>query len=371
MITKTMLLGGLLTFGAGAATQEVVLSGQRSFFAVELEVGENRVGDIFPIAPEGSVIFTYDNAEGYQASTRLESGWTNPEMKIEAGEGAIFWKEDPGTLQFTLQGNEPGQDFELHAGWNLVSEGSVSFPAGSEAGSRDGDQIVSRAGNQWQTNVYSGTTGEWETEFTPTSGRAVWFYTEAWPENPAGTFELQQALYLNPPWGLRFPRNQTGCLPENATLQVLLLTDHTMVRTQLGDLAPVDELGMVPDVANPFRYIPFHANVATNELVFFSGEEAIAVQNTGKVLPSRFVPNFPEIAAWIGSPVSLPRIVSQPVSANPELGSAAELRAVYNYPGSGPNPDPTTSLEATGCGGDADCVIQYQWLKQTGAQRLE
>ena len=255
----------------------------------------------------------------------------------------------------------------IYNGWNLVSERSVGYPERGGGASADGDEIIKRIGNQWTTNTFNGETGEWEAPFSPEAGNAVWFHTDAWPANPDGTFELSVGLYLNSLTGTPLYRNAGACVPDDTVLRVLLVTDHSTLKTQLGELVSLDQFGRVPDDANPFRYISFTAPVVTNQLDFIVDGEVVGWMSRGYRSPQKFLPNFsdPSVASQ-ASPPRIPQFVVQPVSATPAPESRVELHAVYNFDVIPPNPKPSTSLTSVACGSEAECPIDYQWLKQTG-----
>src|SRR4051812_39149900 len=64
--------------------QTLLLHSGYNFAAINLEVGKNEIEELFPDAPRGMLVFTYDNATGFKASQKGASAWSEPSLRIAA-----------------------------------------------------------------------------------------------------------------------------------------------------------------------------------------------------------------------------------------------------------------------------------------------
>lgn len=84
-----------VTFGAGL-----------KLFANHLKVGTNRVASIIPEPVEGTELYTF--GEGGFSTNRFSSGvWTNPDQRLESGEGAILFNPSGRAFKGTFWGEIP------------------------------------------------------------------------------------------------------------------------------------------------------------------------------------------------------------------------------------------------------------------------
>src|SRR5688572_28982822 len=73
-----------------AESQNVIVYSGTNFVGINVKVEDNEVGQLFPDAPVGTLIFAFDNASGFVASQMTSSGWSQPSMRIAPLSGAIM-----------------------------------------------------------------------------------------------------------------------------------------------------------------------------------------------------------------------------------------------------------------------------------------
>src|SRR5688572_3102684 len=136
-----------------SATQTIQADSGPNFIAIELKVGDNKLTELFPDVPVGTLLFTWDNATGWKAAQMYSTGWSHPNQVIRPWEGAVMYLPQDTTVNVTLTGdvvplptpfkwvtlnNSAGP--HLYRGLNLVSAKLARHLAG--LGRDDGAQAL-------------------------------------------------------------------------------------------------------------------------------------------------------------------------------------------------------------------------------------
>ncbi|MGZ8899940.1 MAG: hypothetical protein ACXW3Z_07580, partial [Limisphaerales bacterium] len=203
------LLAVFLSAKTFSATQSIEVSTGYNFIAVELKVGENRLIDLFPSTPLGTLIFTWDNHAGWNAAQMYPFGWSHPDHQILPWQGAVMVLPANSTNTLTLIGEFvplPRTDYTILAGspatvriqrgFNLVSARAAKQLAESRS-----ESVVVYWFNKstWMYQAYQedDLDGGWLPTPVPTTG-GVWYRSTQAPVHPDGTFaNPDTALYFN------------------------------------------------------------------------------------------------------------------------------------------------------------------------------
>jgi hypothetical protein len=114
----------------------------------------NKIGEVLPGVPDGTTVFTYGQAGGFDPANSFVFGeWTNPNATLQPGKGFFIQNNTAADITVTLVGEVPqgALTTALNAGLNLVASqvpqagglGTVlGFPAG------EGDTVF-----QWNAST--------------------------------------------------------------------------------------------------------------------------------------------------------------------------------------------------------------------------
>ncbi len=193
-------------------TNTIRLAKGYNFVGVMVRHGENRIAQLFPKVPTGTVLFTYDNAAGYSASEFLETEWSLPNLVVPPAYGAIL-VSPVDAAEVPLVGEPaPASRPQLFTGHQLVAitpEFSAELDKWPSAAAVN-DQLWFYLEGRWVRYTYD----EFDTLFYPRLPKsppasAAWYErSQASPANPAGTFAIQPAIYVNnfsPAFGVDVP----------------------------------------------------------------------------------------------------------------------------------------------------------------------
>jgi len=172
MRTKTLLIAAVLGV-AGLASASAQVSSVNAVGYVNKELGQglnlianplsngdNGIGEVIPVAPSGTVVFSWNGA-GYDSSEFVVipgvlSGW-QPEINLPVGEGFFIQSPEPTTITFVgevLQGEDTNKT--VPAGLSI--QGSTVPVAGTltEHGfpAASGDVVFSWNGTGFDSNEY-------------------------------------------------------------------------------------------------------------------------------------------------------------------------------------------------------------------------
>ena len=86
-----------------SATETIHADAGENLIAVEVQVGENRLIDLFPEAPVGTIIYKFET-RGWSAAQKYPFGWSHPNQKIHPYEGAVMILPTNSSVNFTLTG---------------------------------------------------------------------------------------------------------------------------------------------------------------------------------------------------------------------------------------------------------------------------
>jgi hypothetical protein len=124
-----------------------------SLIANQLDCGDNRIEQLFGDLPVGTVLSKWDpSALQFVETTLLASGWTQPDLTLHPGEGAVLRSEHPLTL--TFMGEVQSAVFQpVGRGWFPISSpvpqsgpiiSTLQFP---ETNPSDQEEIHTLAGD--------------------------------------------------------------------------------------------------------------------------------------------------------------------------------------------------------------------------------
>jgi hypothetical protein len=106
--------GGAIIPAEPGFIRESIPSGD-SLVGNQLDSGDNRISALWPIPPEGMVIFKFDSGtQGWVANSYGLGAWDNPNMSLGPGEGALF--RSPTATQVTFVG-QVWQGFQIPLGY--------------------------------------------------------------------------------------------------------------------------------------------------------------------------------------------------------------------------------------------------------------
>ncbi|MCD6339616.1 MAG: hypothetical protein J7M29_09595 [Verrucomicrobia bacterium] len=160
MRTKTLLLVAAVGAAGSLALNAQVYSvnavgyvnvtvpaGQMACLCVPLDPGAaNTVADLLPGVPEGTMVYTFDQASGFTINTYMFGEWSVPDQTLSPGQG--FFLRNVGTedLTITFVGEVPQGTLtiDLPAGFSLVGSkvpqaGAVSTDLGLPV--EEGDMV--------------------------------------------------------------------------------------------------------------------------------------------------------------------------------------------------------------------------------------
>jgi hypothetical protein len=91
--------------------------------ANQLNSGGNKVSEVLPTAPDGTVLFKYRQATGFSANGVEFGEWTDPNQVIAPGEGFFLQNNGAAPLTVTFVGEVPQGTLNtaLAKGLNLIS----------------------------------------------------------------------------------------------------------------------------------------------------------------------------------------------------------------------------------------------------------
>lgn len=201
----------------------VSTSGGRALIANQLDNGENRVDEIFGEVPVGSMLYRWDaTRQRFTENRRLETGWTQPDMKLHPGEGAILECDRP--VDITFVGLVQTAFYRpTEVGWSLISSplpqaGLISTVLGFPMfGILNPDRVskaldIPQASEGWQF-----ADGSWQPETEPevALGEAFWSYKSPNSYIWKGMLPLRTMSTVTPPilsWAISSPGNTPGAL---------------------------------------------------------------------------------------------------------------------------------------------------------------
>lgn len=357
------LLAAVLTAETFSATQTIEATQGFNFVAVELKVGENRLSELFPNAPVGTLVFTWDNHAGWRAAQMYQSGWSHPNERILPWQGAIIVLSANTTLSAALTGEViplPRPDYVIfpnspeiapfYRGINLVSAKAAKYIAETRA-----EPASVYAWNNQTMNYahyqYDGLSLEWIPFPAPGTG-AVWFQSTQAPVHPEGAFtNSNTALFFNnyaPAFGIDSPFVFPNCE------QRLGLTAQLVRHAQGGSLTPegdpvnVSTNGYIDPFTNHIRYV-----LGGQYSVRFEGSAGFQGQTDPFTVVSTAGNLIPILPLGMHVTPTVPVFRTQPEDLTFRPGDDVHLEALFHHAGT---LDPQISLD-----------LPYQWQKQNAA----
>jgi hypothetical protein len=174
-------------FGSEVGFIKQVIPAGYSMVGNQLDAGDNSLGAIFPVAPEGTIISKWDESAQLLVDNRmLVGGWESPGMTLNPGEGVYVF----GPIQFTNQFVGQVRDaFHIRdeTQWcmrcspvpqsGLITT-TLRLPVGSS-----GDELYIMSDNALHFAIYASNGSAWS-PFEPSLGlgQAFWTWREpnAW-----------------------------------------------------------------------------------------------------------------------------------------------------------------------------------------------
>ena len=341
-----------------SATQTIQADSGPNLIAVNLKVGENRLTDLFPNVPVGTLIFKFDHSAGWSAAQMYPSGWSHPNLQILPWGGCSMYLPANTSINVTLEGEiipVPRPDYialgqgieQVYTGWNLVSLGLVN--------TRSASLVLTFNKNTMTYNSY-----RWDDldiswlPVLPSTPQAVWVYGSGLA-HPNGSFaNTNTAVYFNnyaPAFGIDSPFYTPNCEHRSGlTVQLLQHPEGGGPATPFGE--PVTTSTAFPGYIEPSADLVRYLAPNRNYSVRYEGSQSwgetspFTVAPTGGALP----PLFP-MGTHIGP--TIPVFHTQPQSASFRPEDDVELHAIF-YDALVMNPQVTLN-------------VPYQWQKQTSA----
>jgi hypothetical protein len=354
------LLVCCIALNSFSATQTIQADSGPNFVAVNLKVGENRLTDLFPNAPVGTLVFKFDNSAGWSAAQMYPSGWSHPNLQILPWGGCIMYLPANTSINFTLEGEViplPRPDYiafgqgieQIYTGWNLVSLSLVNTRSTRFFLTFDKSRMLYNS-YQWDDlDVH------WLPVF-PSRVQAVWVYGSSLA-HPNGAFTTTNtALYFNnyaPAYGIDQKFRGVNCEPlTNGTAQILRRVQNGATEAVGAAVAISSEFpGYIEPTADLVRYLPggssYSVRVQSGTLI--SETESSSAPDFGLAPPI-----FPQ-----PMPVFYPTFAfrSQPQDASARPGATVELSAIFQ---NAHILDPLVTLD-----------VPYQWQKHDGSTWID
>lgn len=345
--------------------QHIELAPGTNYVTIVVHYENNRLVELLPGAPVGTVAFKFDNVRGYQSSQLYSNGWSSPGMTLHPSETAIMMPPINQKYVGQIEGERAYPLPEVYRGWNLLPiQAFFPLPPLTQKITPNAeDEIWAPTSSGFSRGIYNGEERRWIGLQMPRDG--MWYYAKDWPVNSAGEFfELRGAIYFNnfaPAFGLDEPFLDANGCALNGSATLLNQTGDTSWEP-LGEAVPVVD-GYIDRTRDLMRYVKMDDELASLTL-------AISLQALGGTQQSQPFAVRPGKGL---SPVGLsgfqwarrPRFIKNPVSQIVSPGHSVELEATYNYPGGGGGTD--SLIEAEECGGGAEnyCSVRYQWQRLT------
>jgi hypothetical protein len=364
-------LAAFLSLHTYSATQSIEVSSGMNFIAIELKVGENRLTDLFPSAPLGTLIFTWDNHAGWRAAQMYPFGWSQPDHKILPWQGAVMVLPPNFTNTFTLTGETvplPRTDYAVlegspamarfYRGFNLVSARAAEYIARTRSnpgviGPREPVTLFSFNKNSanYILHQVDELDNSWSPVPPPATG-AVWYLSTQAPVHPDGTFaNPDTALYFNnyaPAYAIDSPFLGANCEHRSGLTAQLLRHPATGSPIPIGDPLNVSTnfVGYIDPRTNHVRYVPGDQlySVRVEGPDFFGQTDVFTVPTMGTLQQ----PPVPPLGMNIGPTVPIFR--EQPADLTFRPGADIHLDALFHH---ATILDPQISLN-----------VPFQWQKQ-------
>ncbi len=191
MRTKTLLLTAALSAASAATAMAQVYSvnvvgyvntsakAGFNLIANPLDAGaDNTVSNLLAGVPDGSVVYTFDQATGFAINTKDLGEWDNPNQTLVPGQGFFLRVPSATTVTFVGEVKQGNLSTPLVAGFNLVASqvpqaGMISADLGY--GPADGDVVYKFNPDTQTYSIATYELGEWDpAEPEVGVGEAVW-----------------------------------------------------------------------------------------------------------------------------------------------------------------------------------------------------